>query len=869
MENQADKEKIVINVILNIGSALQEGKRFEAEMQKWKTKILELKELGLTTSSAFHGLLSNLKNTFIGEREELIFQMKALRAAQQEVKKLDAQADRLKVTWRTLLKTFQGTLSALVIFRLINGVIEAFESMREEARKFIDTLAELQTSTNALRREGIDVSFSKNIALIKQLRKEYKAFSDFEIAQLIAQLQLMTRNFGFSAQELEQLIRTSLDIAIIKGKEVGEVIQAVVQFIATGRAETLQGLGVSVNKVAVAQEALALGYNKGYGALTEYERAQAALNVILDQSADIHEIAIDRLETEAGAIQQIDGEIRNLKQLTGALSTESEMFAKKWEQAWARAGASWSVNMEVVQTNFKRLGLSIKIFYYDTIQIFSKFTDEQQKELDKLKTQLDDLNDYYQTIVEIRRKMYAGEWEGLDVTGILEKKIKTAPLTPSVAPPPEATEEAEQELENIEKAWENFFKNIINAEKKFTEDMLEAQSDLTSDLEKIDKKYMEKSLEAWSDYQEKLKDINEELAWDIEEARRELADDLEDLEIDTQRQLEDAARKYHEQELKAERDFQEKMRKLREEFLFDLEDALRERDALQVLRLIRRYQLDKEQAQREYELEREERLRAYQQEIEDIRRQAERKREELYREFQRKLEDLQRQAEREREQARLDYEKKLAELKEQQEEERQERIKQYQQTVEDIKQNLLDALASAAQSFFDSTGQATEAYVNTMAKLIGNVFGKNGIIDAQFKNFNNSLRNTLNQALSMYQQIQQLVAQSQALLNSLGSSVTTVNGSTIVNPNANPYFAGGYQAGGTVLATKPTMALFGEAGPEIASFIPLSKLNQKGAGGGSGYARVEVWLSPGLEGKIIDSTLDQTANVFLRVLEER
>ncbi|GAG01435.1 unnamed protein product, partial [marine sediment metagenome] len=37
---------------------------------------------------------------------------------------------------------------------------------------------------------------------------------------------------------------------------------------------------------------------------------------------------------------------------------------------------------------------------------------------------------------------------------------------------------------------------------------------------------------------------------------------------------------------------------------------------------------------------------------------------------------------------------------------------------------------------------------------------------------------------------------------------------------------GGFARGGSVVARRPTMALFGEGGPEIAQFTPLSQMNQ-------------------------------------------
>ena len=59
-------------------------------------------------------------------------------------------------------------------------------------------------------------------------------------------------------------------------------------------------------------------------------------------------------------------------------------------------------------------------------------------------------------------------------------------------------------------------------------------------------------------------------------------------------------------------------------------------------------------------------------------------------------------------------------------------------------------------------------------------------------------------------------------------------------------FLGGYASGGTVYADKPTMAIFGEAGPEIATFTPVSGIgggSTQTKGGGSSVGNVYVNVS--------------------------
>ncbi len=51
----------------------------------------------------------------------------------------------------------------------------------------------------------------------------------------------------------------------------------------------------------------------------------------------------------------------------------------------------------------------------------------------------------------------------------------------------------------------------------------------------------------------------------------------------------------------------------------------------------------------------------------------------------------------------------------------------------------------------------------------------------------------------------------------------------------------GFATGGTMFADKPTLAMFGEAGPEMATFTPLSSSgNQSGGGGGGGGTSIQI-----------------------------
>jgi len=85
----------------------------------------------------------------------------------------------------------------------------------------------------------------------------------------------------------------------------------------------------------------------------------------------------------------------------------------------------------------------------------------------------------------------------------------------------------------------------------------------------------------------------------------------------------------------------------------------------------------------------------------------------------------------------------------------------------------------------------------------------------------------------------------------------------------------GYAEGGVTYANKPTTALYGEAGPELAAFIPLNDTvaatkalsalgSAAGVPAGGGSVSIEILLDRYLEGRIVDTAVDNVADVVLR-----
>jgi hypothetical protein len=93
-------------------------------------------------------------------------------------------------------------------------------------------------------------------------------------------------------------------------------------------------------------------------------------------------------------------------------------------------------------------------------------------------------------------------------------------------------------------------------------------------------------------------------------------------------------------------------------------------------------------------------------------------------------------------------------------------------------------------------------------------------------------------------------------------------------------YAGGQAEGGTIIARKPTVAIFGEAGDEMATFTPLNKLGSQESAARirpmdasnmprDGRIRLEMLLSPDLEARVVDNTLGEIADINFAIERAR
>ncbi|MBT7349617.1 hypothetical protein HN803_02370, partial [candidate division WWE3 bacterium] len=382
-----------------------------------------------------------------------------------------------------------------------------------------------------------------------------------------------------------------------------------------------------------------------------------------------------------------------------------------------------------------------------------------------------------------------------------------------------------------------------------TEEMLELEDevidlseldldDLNDDLEKLARKAQEAKEEfeiagdrAQEDFGIKRDRLNEDYALKREDILR-----------DSNKKIADIQAKSRQKELNEEAKFQEKMRQLREKFLFSLEDALRERDARQVLRLQRQFQMDKQALINENDLRKKER------------------REDAARQLKEAIDDRNERLRLLEEERQL----KLARQKEDFDLKRQRAEEDHQRELADIARQADERLALFVEEAVEA-GVISEEAAAMLLGTLTEFYGSGGLFDNLYSaNTASMLTNAQNQLAGMASVISGAMTM-QAAVASAAASVRA-NLASIGGSYGNGRIGGLREDAGNVVTPS---SIYGGQIP-ISAFTPPS-IPTSGFSGGSqgGDLRVMLELSPDLEARIVNESLNEISSTINTIARER
>lgn len=752
-----------------------------------------------------------------------------------------------------------GTALGLGTVQIINKVIQSIGQLIEylnEATKagyeFAKGMYQLQVGVNALRRAGTDITFGEVLTQLEKLKKEFGIFSTKELVVGASAFLNLNRDMGFTKDQLFELQEAIATLAVVNGRAMDEVQKTVALALSSGYTEGLQRLGVSINRVTIAEEAARLGWDKGYTALTEQQRALATYNLILEKTAVYAADLLIYQETLPGSMDVLTAKIVDLNAKTG----EGLLIVKKRilevKLLWAEF-LNWMVENSLLLKDMEDKELfgklkgetkpDVEYIFEPILKVspsnnpitFFKDLSEAIKEANARAEAMNRLNMSISNIVAGGERIDKGERDFVDIG-----TEKQGALT-------------EDQIDAVENAGEK----ILDLQRQYDIDRRELAIDLERDLLEIKREGEQKREQLESEHQQKMINIAEKSAEQIKDAEIKYDLDVKQTWDEYYSDLASAAEKHSNKLLKIEEDYQEKLKRLKEGFLLDLEDALHERDARQILQLIRRYNLERTQAKRERDQNLTEEERAYKEQLNELDRQRRDRLKKLYEEFKLRTEAIIRQRDRELEEERMAYVVRAMEQAIRNRREKEAREAKYKDDLDSLKRHLEDRLKVIAEDMA-GLGITTTAGMQGVIDIMNTFIGPGGISDDILTYFIGSVTAAITAAMGA--------------LASVGSAYSSIPETRYTNRNMP-----GFASGGMAYTDKPTTALFGEAGPEVALFLPLSKLlsgaigskseipTVSGVGGrDKGKLMVEVLLGAGLEGRIVDKTLNDVADVILR-----
>ncbi len=220
-----------------------------------------------------------------------------------------ATAEKTKQTlsWNAALgasRVVLGTVIGLVGSLSVLG--GAIAKMGEAERAAFN----LETSLNAAQREFGDQtgSIASWELAIERLSKKLRVYSEAELTNASARTVDMTKRLGLSAEQMEQVVALSGDLAAGKTDLVGAVERVTAAL--RGEAESAEYLGLTLNENYVkAWHEAHNAHGVAWKDLSDIEKAQVRYNVFLEQSLPLQGKAAESVNTWSGALQLVQATI--------------------------------------------------------------------------------------------------------------------------------------------------------------------------------------------------------------------------------------------------------------------------------------------------------------------------------------------------------------------------------------------------------------------------------------------------------------------------------------------------------------------------------------------------------------------------------
>lgn len=686
-----------------------------------------------------------------------------------------------------------GTFVAVGVFQVMQFLSQFFSSAIQQARDLELAFYNIANAERAMSEQGIDIAPKDLEETIAKIKKQLPIFTMQEITTGVANLGLFARELGLTKEQVDQLAMATGILAVRNHITYSQAESQLTTALLSGTTKGIRDLNVEMDDNSVKQRGIAMGFRLVNGELTLHDKKLVETIMIIENANKDMDNMGKYLETNDSKLKQASA---NWKDFGSNLGQVLLPFLA----GLADAG-NWLIEHVLTPLLSKAKESISKV-----MELFLVAEIEIRTFLSKHRALT--LNELSEVIKAVKEK----------VGGMFD-----------VQP---AADTATKSLNDFAKALE-----FVKSQDMNLDSLIKDVQSFTSRLEELNRKFQQGLERDTQDFNTKLSRAQEDYQLDVQRT-------IEDFN-NRRHQLE---QQYRNNEKNAEARFQEQLRELREKYLFDLEDALRQRDARQVIRLMEQYKMDKDNLTAKYKLEESERKKQYRQELADLKRQEAQKLAQMA------------QAEKIKEQRMIeDFNI-----------ERARKLQDYLQQQADLKKAWEDRLQTEAQKLAEQFG-LNETQTKALYDLLRKYYGPQGFIDGLY---DYSYKSLVGRSQNLLTALQTMIAQYISLMNSanalLGGGISSGGG-------------GGTKMrakGGIDIVNAPTTtsygAVYGEAGPEAHIFLPLGKsvpsvqnLASSIPSLEGGRMSIELLLSPDLEARIIGNTMGRTADVIMRTLRSK
>jgi len=696
---------------------------------------------------------------------------------------------------RNIIRTALGTMEAMAIFLIAKFVGDALKKTIESVSQLEQAFFKLSIAEKSISKAGVDISPKQLQDIANEIVNTYETVSKIGALKMISNLAVLTKDLKLTSVEYAKLAKAIPLVA----QQAGVTIDSATEQVITGLTKSGRGwadLGITVDAAIIRQAAVTDGLvasAEAYDALTAEQKQQVEVQALINI---LQKNTVENLGEQDNYLKTIQGSATKVTVAWENLTTSMGEISRPVIIQGLQVIGSWLVSTnEYLEANRQSWGE-----WSGNVSAAIIIVSGVWKAMQKLMLGGGiDVEGLKQTFALAEK----AKQDALDIANSLGKLPNDTPTSsPTVGDGADISSDLAEALDKMNK-------EILDANIKLEQDLQDVTIDLERKRADIALEYAKKRADIEKDYADKVIDINRS---------------YEDKLYDQKRKEEEGNQKARNDELEREREFQNKMQEMKENFLMDLEDALHARDARQILKLIKNYNLEKLQAERKHKLDKENAK-----QDEKLRKETlAREREDLERERKRKLEDAQRE-----------YADKIAKLAADQKAEEDAARLEALRKIEDLNKNNADRLAVIA--------------ANLVAEYNLTQEGLNAILSLYQKYYSD--------ITAIYSAMQSMMAGSGGLGggtgggNTGGGSGQVPIGSEDKAPTFNSLSASSLQSMATFSTVNRNPKTMGNA---------FTSLGGAGRDGG-GNVQIELLLSPDLESRIVKNTLTKTGQIFTKV----